>query len=125
MELYQLCSILEKLSKVDDVRKYLKQFISNNKVNFAKAAKILSGGRVAERASSEPPSESVHKEISPSPTDLPLKPNQRYTKDDSNAKTNLLTKDETKENENRKKSPVNIMMNTWTPNNKYIEEQFK
>jgi hypothetical protein len=124
MELYQLCSILEKLSKVDDVRKYLKQFISNNKVNFAKAAKILSGGRVGERASSEPPSESVHKEIAPSPTDLNSKPNQRYTKDDSNAHTNLLTKDETKEGD-RNKSPVNIMMNTWTPNNKYIEEQFK
>jgi RNA polymerase II subunit A small phosphatase-like protein len=40
MELYQLCSILEKIAYVDDIRPYLKQFISNNTVNFTKAAKV-------------------------------------------------------------------------------------
>ena len=40
-ELYQLMPILETLAKVNDVRDYLKLFIFEDKVHFAKAAQVL------------------------------------------------------------------------------------
>lgn len=39
--LYQLLPVLNKLSKVDDVRVFIPRIVSQHKVNFKKAYKIL------------------------------------------------------------------------------------
>ena len=124
MELYQLCSILEKISKVEDVRPVLKQFISNNKVNFAKAAQVLKGGKLTERSNSEPPAGQVAE--SPSGTrNGPVKAQPLMTKDERVPKSKLAVQDESRTTDERNQYNPNLMMNTWTPNNKQLEEQFK
>lgn len=124
MELYQLCSILERISRVDDVRPILKQFIANNKVNFAKAAQILKGGKLTERSNSEPPVDSVHETHSP-PRNGPVKVKQLYTRDERQPKPKLAHHEDSRTTDERNKFAPNVMMNTWTPNNKLLEEQFK
>ena len=51
-ELIQLIPILECLSKVNDVRPFLKAFVKDNRVMFVKAFKILRGGKMDSRAKS-------------------------------------------------------------------------
>lgn len=53
-ELYQFIPILEWLSKVSDVRPFLKAFIRDNKVMFSKASQVLRGGKMGERTQSQP-----------------------------------------------------------------------
>ncbi|CAI2384275.1 unnamed protein product [Moneuplotes crassus] len=53
-ELYQFIPILEQLSKVSDVRPFLKTFVKENKVHFAKANQVLRGGKIGGRAQSQP-----------------------------------------------------------------------
>ena len=125
MELYQLWSILERLSKVDDVRNYIKQFVANNKVNFNRAAQILKGGKLTERSNSEPPAESIHDKSIPIPQNPPSAPPKQYTKDERKPKHKVANHDVSKTTDERNKYTPNIMMNTWTPSNKNIEEQFK
>lgn len=134
MELYQLLAILEKLAKVDDVRPYIKQFVSDNKVNFAKAAKILKGGKLTERSNSEPPLRNEQKKISPpvpkEPTEVQ---NKEETKNEPEAKPKpqpkpkpiLVVHEESKTSDGRNNFTPNVMMNTWTPTNKNLEEQIK
>jgi hypothetical protein len=125
MELYQLCTILEKLAKVDDVRKYLKQFISKNKVNFSKAAKILSSENMSQRSNSEPPVDSISSgNASPMARNGPIKAQQHYTKDERITKQ-ITTNQEGNTNDDRNKFAPNSMMNTWSQNNKNLHEQFK
>lgn len=124
MELYQLCSILEKISKVPDVRPVLKQFISNNKVNFAKAAQILGNGRLTERSNSEPPVDSQTEGTSPLPRNGPIKVQQHYTKDDRKPKPKL-DQTNSRTTDDRNQFNPTVMTNTWTPNNKNLEDQFK
>lgn len=54
-ELYMLTPILENLSKVDDVRTFLRQIIYEDRVLFNKAALIFQGGKVGERSHSQNP----------------------------------------------------------------------
>jgi hypothetical protein len=42
------------LAKVTDVRPYIKAFVKNDKVMFAKASQVLRGGKMGERALSQP-----------------------------------------------------------------------
>ena len=130
MELYQLCSILEKLSKVDDVRNYLKQFISNNKVNFAKAAQILNGGKLTERSQSEQPHQSRNDSDNDKSSPIPRnatnsRAQKRYTKDERKTHTKIAKNEESYTTDDRNKFTPNIMMNTWTPSNQNIENHFK
>lgn len=54
-ELYQFIPILECLAKVSDVRPFLKTFVKDNRVMFAKASQVLRGGKLGgERAQSQP-----------------------------------------------------------------------
>lgn len=40
-ELYQFVPLLKQLSKVNDVREYIPQFVKNNKIDYKKANKLL------------------------------------------------------------------------------------
>lgn len=123
MELYQLCSILEKLAKVDDCRVYLRQFIHNNKVNFEKASRVLSGIKTPERPISESPSESDRKENSPSPPKAAAK--VQFTKDERKPEPKIMNLQDYKTTDERNKvNKINIMMNTWM-SNKNTEDNFK
>jgi RNA polymerase II subunit A small phosphatase-like protein len=51
-ELTMLTPILEALSRVDDVRDYLRMFVKDNRVLFTKAAQVLRGGKLQERSNS-------------------------------------------------------------------------
>lgn len=125
MELYQLCSILERISKVEDVRPVLKQFIHNNKVDFNKAAQVLKSLKLTERSNSEPPVDSIPDSPSPDARNGPIKVQQHFTKDERKPKPKLAAKEESRTTDERAKFTSNMMMNTWTPNNKNLEEQFK
>ena len=52
-ELYQFIPILECLSKVNDVRPFIKAFVKDNRVMFAKASQVLRGGKIGGRAQSQ------------------------------------------------------------------------
>jgi len=52
-ELIQFIPILECLSKVNDVRPFLKAFVKDNRVMFAKASQVLRGGKMGGRAQSQ------------------------------------------------------------------------
>ena len=51
-ELFQLIGVLECLSKVNDVRPYIKAFVKDDRVHFNKASQVLKGGKIGERAQS-------------------------------------------------------------------------
>lgn len=126
-ELYQLCSILEKIAYVDDVRPYLQKFIKNNKVNFERAAKVLSTIKPQERPTSKSPSKSPnHRDTSPSLNEGPMKAQQAYTKDDRQAKPNSLNQPQDyKTTDDRNKVANNIMMNTWMANKNTNDDQYR
>ena len=52
-ELYQLIPILECLSKVSDIRPFLKSFVKDDRVLFSKASQVLRGGKLGERTQSQ------------------------------------------------------------------------
>ena len=52
-ELYQFIPILKCLSKVRDVRHFIKLFVKEDKVSFAKASQVLRGGKITERTNSQ------------------------------------------------------------------------
>lgn len=54
-ELYLLTPILNSLSKVEDVRDYIKSIVLEDKVLFNKANQILSGGKMGDRSQSQQP----------------------------------------------------------------------
>eukprot|EP00345_Euplotes_harpa_P009040 CAMPEP_0168352674 /NCGR_PEP_ID=MMETSP0213-20121227/22731_1 /TAXON_ID=151035 /ORGANISM="Euplotes harpa, Strain FSP1.4" /LENGTH=271 /DNA_ID=CAMNT_0008364009 /DNA_START=656 /DNA_END=1471 /DNA_ORIENTATION=+ len=54
-ELYMLTPILESLSKIEDVRTIIRSIVFEDKVLFNKAANILQGGKIRERAHSQQP----------------------------------------------------------------------
>ena len=122
MELYQLCSILEKISRVEDVRPILKQFISNNKVNFNKAAQVTRQIVPSGRPNSEPSRESPNQ--SPSPKNGPVKVKQLFTQDQRKQTEKLGNQNDSHTTDERNVGP-NMMANTWVPNSKNIEDQFK
>lgn len=124
MELYQLCSILEKISQVEDVRPVLAQFISNNTVNFEKAAQVLKGGKMTERSNSEPPNNGTKNSPSPSHKTGPVKVKQLYTQDERK-QSKLSSQNDSKNSEQRHNGNQKLMTKTWMPNNKNLEDQFK
>ena len=52
-ELYQMMPILEALARVDDVRTYLRAFVKENQILYAKAAQMLRGGKLQDRSHSQ------------------------------------------------------------------------
>jgi RNA polymerase II subunit A small phosphatase-like protein len=118
MELYQLCSILEKISGVDDVRPVLKQFISDNKVDFEKASQVL------DRPDSATQNQSPSSNLSAT-RNGPVKVKHLYTKDERHPNTNLDNQNEARTTDERNKFGPSMLTNTWSPNNTNLEEQFK
>lgn len=127
MELYQLCSILEKIAYVDDVRPYLKQFISNNKVNFSKAAKVIATIQVpADNSHTDSPKPSGgSKDKSPSPSRGPVKAHQQqvYTNDDRQSDPTFAAQNQGYRTADERNSN-NVMMNQWMANTG-TEDQYK
>lgn len=124
MELYQLCSILEKISRVDDVRTVLKQFISNNKVNFEKASHVLKSIKPSDTSSRDAQDQSP-KSNSPVTRNGPVKVKHLFTNDERQPNSNIDNQNDSRTTDERNKFVPNMLMNTWTPNNKNLEEQFK
>ena len=112
---------------MDDVRPYLQKFIKNNKVNFERAAKVLSTIETQERPTSKSPSKSPnHRDTSPSPNEGTMKAQQAYTKDDRQAKPNSLNQPQDyKTTDDRNKVANNIMMNTWMANKNTNDDQYR
>lgn len=54
-ELYMLTSVLDNLSRVEDVRNFIGSFVFEDKVLFNKAAQIFQGGKMGERSKSQKP----------------------------------------------------------------------
>lgn len=54
-ELFLLTPILDSLSKVKDVRDYIKSIVFEDKVLFNKANQVLKGGKMGERSQSQQP----------------------------------------------------------------------
>jgi len=125
MELYQLCAILEKLSEVNDVRPYLAQFISNNKVNFGKAATVLGNEKSTDRSKTMNQASSFTSgKTSPITKNGPVKVQQQFTKDERNANLQMPDpQNDSRTTDERTQFIQKALMNTWSTNNKNTQDQ--
>ena len=112
-ELIKIIPLLEKLSKVDDVRNYIKQIIDfNNQINFDRAYKILNFQKNKISSFVEINSLNNYK-----------KNNKKFSNNSSNKSKNLKMKKKIKINEKRKKIDNNEKILKNNPNDYFYIEK--
>ena len=92
-------------------------------MNFNKAAQVLKNIRPSERSNSEPSHDSPNK--SPSPKNGPVKVKQLFTQDQRKQTEKLGNQNDSRTTDERNGGNPRLMTNTWAPQNKNLEDQFK
>ena len=118
-ELYQMMPILEALARVDDVRTYLRAFVKENQILYAKAAQMLRGGKLQDRSHSQQHLEQARAPPEPSTAQQYFKNATIFKKKseaDKKQQVNAARYPATSNAIAAAAAKKKVLLNTWTPN---------